>query len=165
MPLEAGIPAPDFALPDENGKVHRLSDYRGNVVVLYFYPKDNTPGCTREAVGFRDDFDAFQQAGVVILGVSPDPPERHARFKAKYNLPFTLLADPEHKVCELYDVWKKKKNFGKEYFGVARTTYIIAPDGTIAKVYKRVKTAEHSQRVLEDLQALGMIKAQDTAEG
>jgi len=133
MPLDAGKIAPDFALPDEKEEIHRLSDYRGKVVVLYFYPKDNTPGCTREAVGFRDDFEAYQRAGVVILGVSPDSPERHARFKAKHNLPFTLLADTEHKVCELYDVWKKKKNFGKEYFGVVRTTYIIAPDGTIAK--------------------------------
>ncbi len=158
MPLEAGIPAPDFTLPDEEGKEHRLSDYRGKVVVLYFYPKDNTPGCTREAVGFKEDYPAYQDAGVVILGVSPDPPERHVRFKTKYDLPFTLLADPEHKVCELYDVWKKKKNFGKEYFGVARTTYIIAPDGTIAKVYKRVKTAEHSKQVLEDLKALGLIE-------
>ena len=159
MPLEAGRVAPDFALPDAEGKVHRLSDYRGKVVVLYFYPKDNTPGCTREAVGFRDDYEAYQQAGVVILGVSPDSPERHARFKAKYDLPFTLLADTEHKVCELYDVWKKKKSFGKEYFGVVRTTYIIAPDGTIAKVYKRVKTAEHSKQVLADLKALGLLGA------
>ena len=159
MPLEAGQVAPDFALPDAEGKVHRLSDYRGKVVVLYFYPKDNTPGCTREAVGFRDDYEAYQQAGVVILGVSPDSPERHARFKAKYDLPFTLLADTEHKVCELYDVWKKKKSFGKEYFGVVRTTYIIAPDGTIAKVYKRVKTAEHSKQVLADLKALGLLGA------
>ncbi len=156
MPLAEGIPAPDFALPDEQGQMHRLSDYRGKVVVLYFYPKDNTPGCTREAVGFKEDYAAYQEAGVVILGVSPDPPERHARFKAKYALPFTLLADPEHQVCERYDVWKKKKNFGKEYFGVVRTTYIIAPDGTIAKVYPRVKAAGHSQQVLEDLKALGL---------
>ena len=157
MPLEAGQMAPDFVLPDEQGKEHRLSDYRGKVVVLYFYPKDNTPGCTREAVGFRDDYEAYQQAGVVILGVSPDPPERHVRFKTKHALPFTLLADTGHKVCELYDVWKKKKRFGKEYFGVVRTTYIIAPDGTIAKVYKRVKTAEHSKQVLADLKALGLL--------
>ena len=159
MPLEVGQVAPDFALPDAEGKVHRLSDYRGKVVVLYFYPKDNTPGCTREAVGFRDDYEVYQQAGVVILGVSPDSPERHARFRAKYDLPFTLLADTEHKVCELYDVWKKKKSFGKEYFGVVRTTYLIAPDGTIAKVYKRVKTAEHSKQVLADLKALGLLDA------
>ena len=157
MPLESGQPAPDFALPDAQGEVRRLSDYRGRVVVLYFYPKDNTPGCTREAMGFRDDYEAYQKAGVVILGVSPDPPERHVRFMTKYDLPFTLLADTEHKVCELYDVWKKKKSFGKEYFGVVRTTYIIAPDGTIAKVYKRVKTAEHSRQVLADLKALGLL--------
>ncbi len=157
MPLEAGQEAPDFALPDENGQPHRLSDYRGKVVVLYFYPKDNTPGCTKEAVGFRDAYDAFQKAGVVVLGVSPDTPERHVRFKTKHDLPFTLLADPEHKVCELYDVWKKKKNFGREYFGVARTTYIIDPEGKIAKVYKRVKPAEHSQQVLADLQQLGLL--------
>ena len=157
MPLDAGAPAPDFDLPDENGQIHRLSDYRGKVVVLYFYPKDNTPGCTREAVGFRDMYAQFQQAGVVILGVSPDPPERHVRFKTKHDLPFTLLADSEHKVCEMYDVWKKKKNFGKEYFGVVRTTYIITPDGTIAKVYKRVKTNGHAEQVWQDLQALELV--------
>ena len=157
MPLEVGIAAPDFALPDENGRVHRLSDDHGKVVVLYFYPKDNTPGCTREAVGFRDMYDQFQQAGVVILGVSPDPPERHIRFKTKHDLPFTLLADPEHQVCTLYDVWKKKKNFGKEYFGVVRTTYIITPDGMIAKVYKLLKTNGHAEQVWQDLQALGLV--------
>ena len=157
MPLEAGQQAPDFVLQDENGQPHRLSDYRGKVVVLYFYPKDNTPGCTREAEGFRDDYAAFQQAGVVVLGVSPDSPERHIRFKTRHNLPFALLADPEHKVCELYDVWKKKKNFGREYFGVARTTYIIDPEGKIAKVYKRVKPAGHSQQVLADLQQQGLL--------
>lgn len=159
MPLVAGQEAPDFVLQDENGQSHRLSDYRGKAVVLYFYPKDNTPGCTREAEGFRDDYAAFQQAGVVVLGVSPDAPERHARFKAKHNLPFTLLADPEHAVCERYDVWKKKKNFGREYFGVARTTYVIDPEGKIAKVYKRVKPAGHSQQVLADLQSMGLMGA------
>ncbi len=156
MALEAGREAPDFVLQDENGQPHRLSDYRGKVVVLYFYPKDNTPGCTREAEGFRDDYAAFRQAGVVVLGVSADPPERHIRFKMKHDLPFTLLADPDHKVCELYDVWKEKKNFGKTYFGIARTTYIINPEGKIVKVYKRVKPAGHSQQVLADLQALGL---------
>ncbi len=157
MPLEAGMEAPDFTVLDENGVMHRLSDYRGRPVVLYFYPKDNTPGCTREAVGFRDAYAAFQKAGVVVLGVSPDPPERHLRFKARHDLPFTLLADPEHKVCELYDVWKKKKNFGKEYFGVVRTTYLIDPDGKIVRVYKRVKVKGHTQQVLDDLRALGWL--------
>jgi peroxiredoxin Q/BCP len=148
MPIEAGIPAPDFELLDENEKLHRLSNYRGQTVLLYFYPKDDTPGCTTEACNFRDDYSAYQKADVVILGVSPDSPKKHAKFKAKYELPFTLLADPDHKVCELYGVWGPKKFMGREYEGVNRTTFLIGADGVIQHVFEKVKPAQHSAEVL-----------------
>lgn len=151
MPISSGIPAPDFTLLDETETARKLSDYRGNPVVLYFYPKDNTPGCTTEACNFRDDYSAYQEAGVTILGVSPDSPKRHTNFKAKYDLPFTLLADTDHKVCELYGVWGTKKSFGREYEGVYRTTFLIDPKGDILKVYKNVKPAMHSAEVLQTL--------------
>ncbi len=157
MLLSEGTPAPDFALPDDSGQVHRLSDYRGRVVVLYFYPKDNTPGCTKEACGFRDDYADYQAAGVVVIGVSPDPPERHTKFKLKYNLPFVLLSDPEHRVLEQYGAWGLKKNFGREYYGVLRVTYVIDSEGVIRKVYPKVKPAEHSRQVLRDLRDMGLI--------
>ncbi len=163
MFLPEGSLAPDFTLPDETGRLHRLADYRGRVVVLYFYPKDDTPGCTKEACAFRDDYSAYTEAGVVILGVSPDPPERHAKFKAKYNLPFSLLSDPEHKVLEQYGAWGLKKAYGREYYGVLRSTYLIGPDGTILKVYPKVKPAEHSRQILRDLEALGLLPAQQAA--
>jgi thioredoxin-dependent peroxiredoxin len=149
MPIGSGIQAPDFSLNDENGKTHKLSDYRGQPVVLYFYPKDDTPGCTTEACNFRDDYSAYQQAGVTILGVSPDTVKSHARFKNKYELPFTLLADADHAVCVLYGVWGRKKMMGKEYDGVFRTTFLIDPDGQIIKVFENVKPAEHSAEVLQ----------------
>lgn len=152
MPLSSGILAPDFTLPDENGVERKLSDYRGSPVVLYFYPKDDTPGCTKEACNFRDDYSAYQEAGITILGVSPDSPKRHANFKAKYNLPFNLLADTEHKVCELYGVWGLKKSFGREYEGVFRTTFLISPEGEITKVFKNVKPADHSVEVLQAIE-------------
>lgn len=155
MPLSAGIPAPDFTLPDDTGTERRLSDFRGQPVVLYFYPKDDTPGCTKEACGFRDAYQAYREAGAVILGISPDPPKRHARFKAKHNLPFILLADEAHHVCELYGVWGRKTFIGRTYDGVFRTTFLIGPDGIIRKVYTRVKPAEHAAQVLADLQAWG----------
>jgi len=151
MPLESNIPAPDFELPDENGELHRLSDYRGKVVVLYFYPKDDTTGCTTEACNFRDDYSAYQDAGVVILGVSPDSSKSHTKFKTKYDLPFTLLADIDHKICELYDVWGLKKFMGREYMGVFRTTFLIGADGMILRVFEKVKPAEHSAEILEVL--------------
>ncbi len=151
MTLQAGIPAPDFTLLDENGAARRLSDYRGKAVVLYFYPKDDTPGCTTEACAFRDDYSAYDAAGVVILGVSPDKPKSHAKFKAKYNLPFTLLADEEHVVCETYGVWGRKKFMGREYDGVFRTTFVIDTQGTIARVFEDVKPAGHSAEVLAAL--------------
>jgi peroxiredoxin Q/BCP len=151
MPISAGIPAPDFTLLDENRTSHTLSDYRGRPVVLYFYPKDDTPGCTTEACNFRDDYSAYEQAGVVILGVSPDSPEKHAKFKKKYHLPFTLLADEGHKVCDLYGVWGPKKMMGRSYEGVLRTTFIIDPQGNISQVFENVKPADHSQEILATL--------------
>lgn len=153
MPISANIPAPDFELPDETGTHRRLSDYRGKPVVLYFYPKDDTPGCTKEACSFRDDYSEYEKAGVVILGISPDSPKSHAKFKEKYNLPFTLLADEDHQVCELYGAWGRKKFMGREYDGVLRTTYLIGPDGTILKVFPDVKPEGHSQEVLAALEA------------
>lgn len=151
MPLQSGIPAPDFELADDSGALRRLSEFRGRPVVLYFYPKDDTPGCTTEACAFRDDYSAYEQAGVTILGVSPDTVKAHAKFKAKYNLPFPLLADVEHKVCELYDVWALKKFMGREYMGVLRTTFLIDANGRIVKVFEEVKPAGHSAEVLAAL--------------
>lgn len=153
MPISAGIPAPDFTLPDETNTPHSLSDYRGHPVVLYFYPKDDTKGCTLEACAFRDDYSAYEDAGVVILGVSPDPPSSHAKFKSKYELPFTLLADTEQKVCELYGVWGRKKFMGREYDGVLRTTILIDPAGMILKVFENVRPANHSEEILAALGA------------
>lgn len=149
--LKENTMAPDFELPDEAGVLHKLSDYRGKDVVLYFYPKDDTSGCTAEACSFRDDYSAYEKAGVTILGVSPDSSESHTKFKAKHHLPFSLLADTEHKVCELYGVWGKKQMYGREYFGVNRTTYLIGKDGTIRKVFEKVKPAEHSAEILAAL--------------
>jgi peroxiredoxin Q/BCP len=153
MPISAGIPAPEFELADENGVTRRLADYRGQTVLLYFYPKDDTPGCTTEACNFRDDYSAYVDANVIILGVSPDTSKSHAKFKQKFQLPFTLLADVEHKVSETYEVWGKKKFMGREYMGVFRTTFIITPDGKIKKVFEDVKPAEHSVEVLAAIKA------------
>jgi peroxiredoxin Q/BCP len=151
MPIQAGVEAPDFTLQDETGVEQTLSDFRGAPIVLYFYPKDDTPGCTTEACNFRDDYSAYQQAGVRIVGVSPDSPKSHAKFKAKYNLPFSLLADVDHKICERYAVWGPKKFMGREYEGVYRTTFLIDQDGKIAKVFENVKPADHSAEILDIL--------------
>lgn len=151
MPIQAGIEAPDFTLPDENGELQTLSDYRGEPVVLYFYPKDDTPGCTKEACGFRDDYSAYEEAGVTILGVSPDSPEKHTKFKAKYNLPFTLLADEDHQVADLYGVWGPKKFMGRSYEGIHRTTFLIDAQGQILRVFENVKPDIHSAEILEAL--------------
>ena len=148
MPIESGIPAPDFELLDDTGDTKKLSDFRGQRVVLYFYPKDDTPGCTTQACNFRDDYSAYQNADIVILGVSPDSVKSHVKFKNKFELPFPLLADKDHKVCEMYDVWALKKFMGKEYMGVLRTTFLIDTDGQILKVFENVKPAEHSAEVL-----------------
>ena len=151
MTLLEGIPAPEFTLPDEIGIDHKLSDYQGSHVLLYFYPKDDTPGCTTEACNFRDDYTFYEDAGVTILGVSPDTPASHLKFKEKYHLPFTLLADVDHSICELYGVWGPKKSFGREYEGVHRTTYLIDPKGIIQKVFKNVSPAKHSAEVLAQI--------------
>lgn len=151
MPVQPGAQAPAFNLLDETSTSRSLADYSGHALVLYFYPKDDTPGCTKEACSFRDDYSAYAQAGVVILGVSPDSPVSHARFKLKYNLPFTLLADTGHKVCDLYGVWGPKKFMGKAYEGVLRTTFLVGPDGKVIKVFENVKPAEHSAEILEAL--------------
>jgi peroxiredoxin Q/BCP len=151
MPISSGIQAPDFSLPDETGADRTLSEFQGHPVVLYFYPKDDTPGCTTEACNFRDDYSQYIQAGVTILGVSPDTTKSHAKFKAKYGLTYPLLADAEHKVCELYKVWGLKKMMGREYNGVFRTTYLIDEKGKIVRVFENVKPAEHSAEILAEL--------------
>jgi peroxiredoxin Q/BCP len=133
---------------DDTNQTRRLADFRGQRVVLYFYPKDDTPGCTREACNFRDDYSAYEQAGITILGVSPDSVKSHGKFKAKFQIPFPLLSDDGHKVCDAYGVWGPKKFMGKEYEGVLRTTFLIGPDGTILRVFENVRPAEHSVEVL-----------------
>lgn len=153
MPLPAGIPAPDFELPDDTNTPRKLSDFRGKNVALYFYPKDDTPGCTKEACNFRDDYSAYERAGVVILGVSPDDVQSHVKFKEKFQLPFPLLADEGHKVCDLYQVWGPKKFMGREYQGVLRTTFLINENGKIVKVFEDVRPAEHSTEVLSAVSA------------
>lgn len=151
MPIESGKKAPEFELQDENGEVRSLSDYLGKPVVLYFYPKDDTPGCTTEACSFRDGYGEYQRNGVVILGISPDSPKSHKKFKEKYALPFTLLADTDHQVCEAYQVWGRKKFMGREYDGVFRTTFVIDKEGMIRKVFENVKPEGHAQEVLSAL--------------
>lgn len=151
MPIEEGLIAPDFTLPDETGDERQLSEFRGQPVVLYFYPKDDTPGCTKEACNFRNDYAVYQKAGVVILGVSPDTTKSHIKFIEKNQLPFTLLSDPNHEVCMAYGVWGRKKFMGREYDGVFRTTFVIDKDGKIVKVFKNVKPDGHSTEVLKAL--------------
>lgn len=148
MSILPGVPAPDFILLDDSGATRRLSDYRGQTIVLYFYPKDDTPGCTTEACNFRDDYSAYVEAGVTILGVSPDSAKSHTKFKQKFQLPFPLLADDQHTVSEAYGVWGKKKFMGREYMGVSRTTFVIDADGRIKKIFSDVKPASHSVEVL-----------------
>lgn len=151
MPLSSNLPAPEFTLEDENGTKHSLKDFRGKTVLLYFYPKDDTPGCTTEACNFRDDYSNYEKAGVTILGVSPDTVQAHKKFKEKYHLPFTLLADKDHVVSEKFGVWGRKKMMGKEYDGIFRTSFLIDKDGKIKKVYENVKPAEHSAEVFQDV--------------
>jgi peroxiredoxin Q/BCP len=151
MTIQANILAPDFSLTDENGTFHKLSEYRGKPLVLYFYPKDDTPGCTTEACGFRDQYQEYADAGVNVVGVSPDSARSHEKFKTKYHLPFTLLADEDHKVCEQFGVWGRKKFMGREYDGVLRTTFLIGPEGKILKVFESVKPDGHSTEILAAL--------------
>lgn len=154
MPLAAGNKAPEFTLMNESGQEFRLSDYIGKTVLLYFYPKDDTPGCTKQACKFRDDYSEYDKAGVTILGISPDTSKSHAKFKAKYELPFTLLADPDHQIASAFGVWGPKKYMDKEYDGILRTTFLIGPDSRIIKVFENVKPAEHSAEVLAELKTL-----------
>jgi thioredoxin-dependent peroxiredoxin len=149
--IEEGKPAPDFELATDTGERVKLSDYRGQPVVLYFYPKDDTPGCTVEAQGFRDSYTDFEKRGAVVLGVSPDDEASHVKFKEKFSLPFPLLADTEHEVAEQYGVWGEKNYAGKKYFGVNRTTFLIDADGNVAKVMKNVKPDGHPEQVLAAL--------------
>ncbi len=153
MIRSAGERAPEFELMDDEGNLRKLSDYRGQTIVLYFYPRDNTPGCTKEACSFRDAYADFREAGVEVIGISPDSEQSHAKFKSKYELPFTLLADPDRSVCKAYGVWGPKKMAGREYEGVYRTTFVIDPDGVIKKVFEKVKPADHSQEVLAVVRA------------
>jgi peroxiredoxin Q/BCP len=149
--LEQGISAPEFILPDQSGEDHRLSDYRGQWVILYFYPKDMTSGCTTEACSFRDEFPTFNKINAVILGISKDSVKRHGKFAQKYELPFPLLSDENNTVCETYGVWIEKTMYGKKYMGIARTTYLINPEGKIANVYTKVNVKEHTAQLLTDL--------------
>jgi len=152
MPMpSAGSPAPDFALVSDGGTMVRLHDLRGRAVVLYFYPKDDTPGCTVEACAFRDDYGVYEKAGVVILGVSPDGVESHRKFKAKFNLPFSLLADEGHRVAEAYGAWGEKKRGGQTTMGILRTTFLIGRDGVLLKVFENVRPEGHSQEILAAL--------------
>ncbi|MBO4627148.1 MAG: thioredoxin-dependent thiol peroxidase [Lachnospiraceae bacterium] len=151
--LEVGTKAPDFTLPDQNGTMHSLADYRGKKVILYFYPKDNTSGCTKQACGFSERYPHFSEKGVEVLGVSKDSVESHKKFEEKYSLAFTLLSDPERKVLEAYDVWKEKKNYGKVSMGVARTTYLIDENGVIIRANDKVKAAEDPEKMLKEVDA------------
>ncbi|MBR6961009.1 MAG: thioredoxin-dependent thiol peroxidase [Clostridiales bacterium] len=149
--LEAGTKAPSFELPDQNGEMHRLEDYLGKRVILYFYPKAMTSGCTKQACGYGEHYPSFIEKGAVVLGVSRDLPASLKKFEEKYNLPFTLLSDPDKSVHMLYDVWKEKKNYGKVSMGVVRTTYLISEDGVILRANDKVKAAEDPEKMLEQL--------------
>jgi peroxiredoxin Q/BCP len=149
--VEEGQEAPDFELTSDTGERVRLSQFRGKPVVLYFYPRDDTPGCTKQACAIRDSYDDFTERGAVVLGVSPDEESSHVKFKQKHGLPFTLLADPEHEVAERYGVWGERKYMGRTYMGIERSTFLIDDDGRIAKVMRRVKPDTHVEQVLAAL--------------
>ena len=151
--VEEGSPAPDFELQSDTGDTVRLSSLRGKPVVLYFYPKDHTSGCTTQACGIRDAWGEFERAGAVVLGVSPDDVASHQSFRADYELPFTLLADPEHTVAEAYGVWAEKSRYGRTYMGIVRSTFVIGPDGTVEKAMRNVKPETHADDVLAVLAA------------
>ena len=149
--IEEGKPAPDFELESDTGEKVKLSQFRGRPVVLYFYPKDDTPGCTTEACEFRDAYDVYRERGAEVLGVSPDTVTSHEKFKSKYQLPFTLLADPEHEVAERYGVWGERKYAGKTYMGIKRSTFVIDEDGNVARAMLGIKPAGHAEEVLNAL--------------
>jgi thioredoxin-dependent peroxiredoxin len=149
--VEEGKPAPDFELQSDSGETVKLSDLRGKQVVLYFYPKDDTPGCTKQACGIRDVYGEFEREGAVVLGVSPDDERSHVKFKQKFDLPFTLLADVDHAVADEYGVWGQKSFAGKKYMGVSRSTFVIAENGSVKRVMRDVKPATHADEVLEIL--------------
>ena len=150
--LETGIKAPEFSLPDQNGEIHTLEEYRGKKVVLYFYPKDSTAGCTKQAVGFAELNDRFKEKGAVVIGVSKDSVKSHKNFETKYELPFTLLSDKELEAITAYDFWKEKKMYGKVSMGVVRTTYIIDEEGVIIKAFEKVKAADNPADMLAELE-------------
>lgn len=152
MALQPGDVAPDFSLPDGDGNIVNLSDFKGQRVVLYFYPRDNTPGCTKEACGFRDVYSDYQAKDLVVLGVSTDDAKSHTKFSTKFNLPFPLLTDADGSVAGQYDSYGLKKFMGKEYMGISRTTFIIGPDGKIEQIYKKVKPENHAAQILTDLE-------------
>ncbi|MFP4511127.1 MAG: thioredoxin-dependent thiol peroxidase [Spirochaetaceae bacterium] len=146
--LKEGEKAPEFELQDQTGRTVSLSDFAGKTVVVYFYPKDDTPGCTKEACSFRDNYNAFTEKGAVVLGISADPPASHEKFVAKYNLPFPLLSDPDKTSIRAFGAWGVKKMYGKEYEGIMRSTFVIGPDGVITKVFPKVKPADHAAEIL-----------------
>ena len=149
--IEIGTKAPDFKLPDQNGQIHSLSQYAGQKIILYFYPKDNTAGCTKQACGFSDRYPQFREKGAVIIGISKDSVASHKKFEEKYGLPFTLLSDTGLEVIKAYDVWKEKKNYGKVSMGIVRTTYLIDENGIIIKAMDKVKAAENPEEMLRIL--------------
>lgn len=148
--IEVGKKAPDFKLPASNGETVKLSDYRGKKVVIYFYPKDNTPTCTQQACDFRDAYPAMADSNTVVLGISPDPVKSHEKFIGKQDLPFLLLSDEEHKVCEKYGVWQMKKLYGREYMGVVRSTFLIDEKGKLVREWRGVKIKGHVQQVADE---------------
>ena len=149
--LEVGMKAPEFSLPDQNGDVHTLGEYAGKKVILYFYPRDNTPGCTKQACGFSELYPQFVEKDAVVIGISKDSVASHKKFEEKYNLGFTILSDTELEAIKAYDVWQEKKNYGKVSMGVVRTTYLIDENGVIEKVFKKVKAADNPAQMLEEL--------------
>lgn len=149
--LETGIKAPSFSLPDQNGEMHSLEDYKGKKVILYFYPRDNTPGCSKQACGFRDLYPQFKERDAVVIGVSKDSVASHKKFEEKYQLPFTILSDTELTCIQAYDVWQEKNMYGKKTMGVVRTTYLINEEGIIVKAFGKVKAAENAEQMLKEL--------------
>lgn len=152
--LKPHDPAPDFALPDQDGVIRSLADYRGKWLLIYFYPKDDTPGCTTEACAIRDNLAGFERSGLSVVGVSADTTAKHARFAAKHELPFPLLSDPDHRVIEAYGAWRPKRFMGREFLGIARVSFLVDPEGRIAKAYEAVKPAAHAGEVLSDTMEL-----------